>query len=313
MQGERDAQAKEKAEAQKSVEQLKQQVSAKASELQKERHEKAAGAQRMMALETELAGVKDERDAQAKEAREAREEAELTLLQLHQVQEELEAVFLADQVKQKKLEEMNQQVSAKASQLETERKERALAAEQVIALEADLTRMQGERDAQAKENGKAQKSVEQLEQQISVKGAELEEEIKAKAAGTERIKALEEELARAKGERDAQVKEKAEARAEAELTLLQLHQVQEELENYYIKSRGADQLAAAQQDQLARAQRVMAKLLPEASRLTFAQKVAVEVLPPSPPEDEVQTQALLNSYANSLRRAAALLQRAIRS
>ena len=108
-----------------------------------------------------------------------------------------------------------------------------------------------------------------------------------------------------------QAKEKEEAREEAELTLLQLHQVQEELEHYFLKSRGADQLAAAQQDQLLRAQTLMAKLLPEASNLISAQRVDVEVLPPSPPTDEVQTEALLNSYAISMRRAAALMQRAV--
>ena len=41
MKGERDARAKEKGEAQKTVEELKQQVSAKVAELEKERKEKA--------------------------------------------------------------------------------------------------------------------------------------------------------------------------------------------------------------------------------------------------------------------------------
>ena len=57
----------------------------------------------------------------------------------------------------------------------------------------------------------------------------------------------------------------------------------------------------------------MARILPEASRLDSAQHAAVEVLPLSPPPDDVQTDALLKTYATSLRRASALLQRAIRS
>ena len=53
--GERDARAMEKEEAQQAVEKLKQQVSAKGAELEKERKEKAAGAERVKALEGELA------------------------------------------------------------------------------------------------------------------------------------------------------------------------------------------------------------------------------------------------------------------
>ena len=60
MKGERDARARENAEALKSVEELKQQVSAKGAELEKERKEKAAGAERLEALEraTEEGGAR---------------------------------------------------------------------------------------------------------------------------------------------------------------------------------------------------------------------------------------------------------------
>ena len=126
------------------------------------------------------------------------------------------------------------------------------------------------------------------------------------------MKAFEDALNGVKRERDVQAKEKAEARAEAENTLLQLHQIQEELEHYLQSSRSANQLAAAQQDQLLRAKALVARLLPEASALSQAQHVPVEVLPPSPPAAPLQTEALLNSYAASLRRASTLLQRAIR-
>ena len=188
---ERDARAKEKVEAQKAVEELKQQVSAKAAELETERKEKAAGAERVKALEGELAGVKGERDAQAKEKEEAREEAELTLLQLHQVQEKLESVFIADQAKQKQLEELKQQVSA----------------------------------------------------------------------GAERMKALEAEMTGVKDERDTRAKEKEEAQNEAELTLLQLHQVQEELEHYFHQSRTQDDLLRQHQAQAIEFKAVISKFV----------------------------------------------------
>ena len=140
---------------------------------------------------------------------------------------------------------------------------------------------------------------------------QLNELSQQESAGAKRLKALEEKLTAIQGERDALAKEKREAVEESELTLLQLHQVQEELEHYFLKSRGADQLTAAQQDQLLRAKVLMARILPESATLASTKKVDVEVLPPSPHSDEVQTEALLNSYATSLRRAAALLQRAI--
>ena len=72
---------------------MKQQVSVKGAELEKERQEKFAGADLVKVLEAELVGVKGEHDARAKEAVLAREEAELTLLQLHQTQQELEHLF----------------------------------------------------------------------------------------------------------------------------------------------------------------------------------------------------------------------------
>ena len=52
-----------------------------------------------------------------------------------------------------------------------------------------------------------------------------------------------------KAVRDTQAQEKEEAREEAKLTLLQLHQVQEELENYFFKSQTQDDLLRQYQEQ----------------------------------------------------------------
>ena len=89
---------KEKHEVQKVVEELKQQVSEKGAELEKERQGKAAGAERVKALEAELVGVKGERDARVKEK--------------HEVQ--------------KVVEELKQQVSEKGAELEKERQGKLL-------------------------------------------------------------------------------------------------------------------------------------------------------------------------------------------
>ena len=120
--------------------------------------------------------------------------------------------------------------------------------------------MKGERDARAQEKGEAQKTVEDLKQQVSAKAAELEKERKEKAAGAERVKALEAEMAEVKGERDALEKETGEAREEAELTLLQLHQVQEELEHYFQQSRTQDDLLRQHQAQATEFKLVILKL-----------------------------------------------------
>ena len=63
---ERDIKAQEIGEAQKTVEELTQQLSANAAELETERQEKAAAAERLNALEGELAGVKGERDTKVR-------------------------------------------------------------------------------------------------------------------------------------------------------------------------------------------------------------------------------------------------------
>ena len=74
---------------------------------------------------------------------------------------------------------------------------------------------------QAKEKSEADKKVQELMQQISAKTTELESERKKRSAAEQAVNELKEE---------------------AELTLLQLHQVQQELEHYFSQSREKDKL-----------------------------------------------------------------------
>ena len=107
-----------------------------------------------------------------------------------------------------------------------------------------------------------------------------------------------------------------EAREEAELTLLQLHQVQEELEHYFLKVRASEHLAQAQMEQLQRAQGLLLRLHPNVLPIApYPPAYAVQVLPPvtgATPNSTLQSEALLSTYAASLQRASALLQRARR-
>ena len=122
-----------------------------------------AGSEHVKALEEELAGVKGDRDAQAKKALEAREEAELTMQQLHQVQkersagaermkaleEELAGVKNDRDAQAKKALEAREEAEFTLLQLHQVQKERALE-QSVKALEEELAGVKGDRDAQAK-------------------------------------------------------------------------------------------------------------------------------------------------------------------
>ncbi|MEB3262368.1 MAG: hypothetical protein VKK94_05345 [Cyanobacteriota bacterium] len=117
------------------------------------------------------------------------------------------------------------------------------------------------------------------------------------------------QLAQLRAEHQTLTSKEKEASEEAELTLLQLHQVQEELEHYFLRSRAADELAQAQAQQLQRAQAVLARLLPVSGSAGLPLSITpVEVMQPV----SLQTEALLDTYSESLRRAASLLQLAMR-
>ncbi|MFO7628473.1 MAG: hypothetical protein R6W06_02945 [Prochlorococcaceae cyanobacterium] len=123
--------------------------------------------------------------------KEAREEAELTLLQLHQVQEELEHYFLENRKASEEREALEQRASNAEAALQKAQAETETLSQQLQALQA-----------------------QQAEQ-----GASAETALK-------------------------------EAREEAELTLLQLHQVQEELEHYFLENRKASEETNALQGKL---------------------------------------------------------------
>ena len=92
--------------------------------------------------------------------------------------------------------------------------------------------------------------------------------------------------------------------------------MEDELEQFFLKARASDQLAQAQLEQLQRAQALMVRLHPEdlpAGR--YSPALAVEVLSEvaaAMPDPTLQTKALLSTYAASLHRASAFLERARR-
>jgi hypothetical protein len=191
---------------------------------------------------------------------EARADVELTVLQLHQVQEELEQIFLADREKQRLLDAGAQDLEALRARHETMR----------IRQDQEL-----ESTRQAYDNRLAD-----LQAGLAAKETALQE-----------------------------------AREEVKLTLLQLNQVQEELEHYFLESRANGKLATAQMEQLRRAQSLLTRLqpgmaFPNQKAAALNVEVLTGVTEAHPGQFSLQTEALLKTYASSLERASALLERA---
>jgi hypothetical protein len=299
-------------------------------------------------LQPQLADLEQHLASRDAELREALEEAAMTLQQLHQLQEVLEQYLLADAEKQRQLEagvrDLEELRRSKADQ-ESNHEQATAVQQRAHDQELDALREQFEprlaeleqclasRETelrQARET--AETSLLQLHQQLqeerdrhSMADAEKQRQLEAGVRDLEelrRIKTAQEsvhELAMAELEqglasRDTQLRQ---AREEAEMTFEQLHQAQEELEHYFLKARAGDQLAQAQMEQLQRAQSLLVRLNPDVlPSAPYPPALAVEVLselPAAMPDPSLQTQALLSTYAASLQRASALLERARRS
>lgn len=155
-----------------------------------------------------------------------------------------------------------------------------------------------------------------LEEQIEIKTILIESLIRERDARDIEKVIEQQQLAELNNQLEAAQKKGSKTSEEAKLMLLQLHQVQEELEHYFLKSRAVDQLAEAQQRQLSRAKMLMSRLLPVEAQSNSTYGESINVINPdviSQPQRSVQTDALLISYQKSLHRAAAMLQDAIRS
>ncbi|MFZ0407067.1 MAG: hypothetical protein WAM11_03025 [Cyanobium sp.] len=226
-------------------------------------------------FEPQLANLEQQLQSSTGELSEAREEAEQILLQLHQVQEELEHYFLLCRWSE-------QQLATQAEALAQAEASGREQASRLQSLEAELVQLGGERDQAV--NGREQhgRTVAELQRQLATQAEALAQ---AETSGWEqgaRLQSLEAELVQVGSERDqavigreqqgrtaaelqqqlaTQAEALSEAREEAELTLLQLHQVQEELEHYFLHSRSSDQLVAAQAEQNGRAFSLLGRML----------------------------------------------------
>ena len=189
---------------------------------QLQEREKAAQ-QRLQTLQAELGQTKASLETRQ---REATEENELLLNQLHQVQEELERQFLDAQQKAQRLEALQQ-------------------------AEASLRQSTAQHQKQLEEQQRAfreqQEHLTALQTQLQAKEQEAQQ----------RLTSLQAELqsARAKA-----TEPPAELLQENELLLNQLHQVQEELERYYLQGQEQSQKLLELQQQQQRVEQLQAEL-----------------------------------------------------
>ena len=201
--------AANKAQAQEQLAQLQRQLA--------DTHQQALATKSL--LEAELEAAREQAQAQAKavaerdqKAKEQQEENELLLAQLHQVQEELERYYLQQQELTQRAERQAKELAAQTEQIKAQEAKLKDAQAAQAKLEAELKRA---REKAAEELRAAQAAKTQLEAEL--KAAREQAQAQAKAVA----------------ERDQKAKEQQE---ENELLLAQLHQVQEELERYYLEN-----------------------------------------------------------------------------
>ena len=283
--------------------QKRQLVDARDQELQNLRAEHHALEQELQPKVTKLEQQIHTRDKQLQDTREA---ADLNLLQLHQIQEELEQLFLVDRQKQQLLDSRKQELDSLQGQLQNRDRdllgarddaERALlhlhqVQEELKQLDLADRQKQQLLETRSEELQSLQGDLEALQQELQTKVLNLEKQLQNR-------------------DRDL-----LDARDDSELIRLQLHQVQEELERYFLQTRACNQLVEAQADQLHRSKRLLSKLaMSDLSPSGDVATIPVEVLPPTDltsQQPSLQVQALLKAYASNLDRASALLARAMR-
>jgi chromosome segregation ATPase len=208
----------------------------------------------------------------AVEQQQTAKEAGRLLSQLHDLQEDLERRFLADQSKTAQIDHLRHSLdtqTAQISTLEAERQKLRQAHEGALIETQILAR---ERDAVAAEKSAALTSVNDLQHQL--------------AAQSEALRLARDTESQLRRTAEALAGENGQLKEESRVLLVQMHHLQEELEKTFLEGQAGHQLIAAQHQQLLRAQSLLSRLLVQATRSAMApQSIAVEVLPSRPTHD----------------------------
>jgi hypothetical protein len=237
-------------------------VTALFAERERAEQQAAVARQSIASLEKENAALRSERHHLAGQVEETAgrlraaeekqdetgQEAELLLLQLHQVQEELESTFLALQQIEGLVADQTGLGGTLAEKIAQVLNDREQQAKQATDAQATVDQLTKARDRQSR-------LVDELQAKIDALSKERDQQALAAAADQTHRAALEQEIKKHQAERHglaaalaaaenklhAEAQSHKEAREEAELLLLQLHQVQEELEHYFLLNQKQDQ------------------------------------------------------------------------
>ncbi|MCP9859671.1 MULTISPECIES: hypothetical protein [unclassified Cyanobium] len=192
--------------------------------------------------------------SQAESLLEVQEDNKSTLLQFHQIQEELESYFLKNREQDDQLQKLE------AQQTQLRREQAAISQDRDAALEASADLKQQlatQRDALHLAQAKGEQQAGQL-QALEVEAARWKD--KAETASQQHTDArqqaidLEQQLA-------SQAESLLQVQAENKSTLLQLHQVQEELEHYFLRASAGDKLCQAQAQENTRAMGLLGRMI----------------------------------------------------
>ncbi len=156
--------------------------------------------QQLEQMESAKQQAQEAAQRQISEHEETKQEAELLLLQLHQVQEELESTFLKQQALEKQHEEHSNQLKAIQAERNNLQQQNAQNAQALKAVTQERDQARQQQQALKKQLEQAESAKQQARESAQRQASELED-----------------------------------TKQEAELLLLQLHQVQEELEHYFLQ------------------------------------------------------------------------------
>jgi hypothetical protein len=198
----------EKASAEKDNALLRSQIQQIQGDLESALSAKKQSDRAAEAASSEIADLKASEAEASAAKKEFGEENELLLLQLHQVQEELESIFLAKQQSEQAAEAVSNELAG---------------------LKASEAKALADKQALAEEHRSLVERFDQVQKQLETTASEKTRSEQAAEAGRAEVADLKASEAEA-------LAEKKELAEENELLLLQLHQVQEELEAYFLEN-----------------------------------------------------------------------------
>ncbi|MCP9835101.1 MULTISPECIES: hypothetical protein [unclassified Cyanobium] len=252
-----DALATEKDAAIHRAEELQLQVTTQAQALQQAHNARDQQAAQLKRLQDDLAQSKAQHDA---------------------VTSEKDALDTEKDAAIHRAEELQQECTAQAQALQQAHNARDQQAAQLKRLQDDLAQSKAKHQALQAAQAKCSDITNQLQQrnqelltlqqrydQLSMAQNDLSAQVQSKDQALQAASASTTDLGNQLQQRGEELetanKNLTEAQQEAERTLLQLHQVQEELEHYFLRSRAGDELSHAQAQENSRAMGLLVRMI----------------------------------------------------